>query len=150
MNALKLTVILSASLFLQGCVGVGIWSKEKTAIDNPSISDAVRLDGVMRGREGSAYTAAWLQSHWGPPKGVRPGSATGEELWTYEFGQCWCGVIPMLVIPIPLVLPAGHEHVVFVIRDGRVIGAQRVESRRSGAGFGLIGPDGPWAGGSFK
>lgn len=149
MSTFKLISILPVLLLLQGCVGVGVWSKERTTINNPSISEAARLDGVMRGREGLDYTAPWLQSHWGAPKSISPGSAASEELWTYQFKQCWCGVIPMVVIPIPLVLPAGHEKVVFMVRDGRVISAQRVESHRSGAGFGLIGPDGSWAGASF-
>jgi len=149
MSTAKLTAILPVFLLLQGCVGVGVWSKEKTAISNPTISDTVRLDGVTSGREGSAFTAAWLQAHWGAPKRVSPGSAAGEELWTYEFGQCWCGVIPMVVIPIPLVLPTGSEKMVFLLRDGRVVSAECVDSRHGGVGFGLIGPDGPWAGGGF-
>jgi hypothetical protein len=101
MSTLKLIAILPGFLLLQGCVGVGVWSKERTTINTPSISEAARLDGVSHGREGLDYTAAWLQAHWGAPKSTGPGSAAAEELWTYEFNQCWCGVIPMVVIPIP-------------------------------------------------
>ena len=153
MNAFKLIPVL-ACLLGNGCVGVGGWvcRTETAAFYQPYISDVAGLSGVRdqpwRGDTNTVtYSAEWLRSHWGEPKSITSGLPS-EEVWTYKFGTCWSGVIPMLVIPIPLVLPLNSEKIMFQIRDGQVVRARRQTSARSGggAGFGL-GPEGPWAGG---
>lgn len=140
-----------------GCVGVGVWSTEKASFYEPRIYETAGMDGVReqpyRGTTDTiTYSSQWLQSHWGEPKSVRrTSSVPTEELWTYKFGTCWCGLVPMVVIPIPLVLPVKSEEIVFQIRNGQVVRARRVISVRSGVGAGFFGPEGPWAaaGGSW-
>ena len=78
---------------------------------------------------------------------VAPASPESE-LWSYEFGPVWYGVIPCVVIPIPLALPLGRERVVFHVRDGEVVSADVTKSDLvGGVCASLVGPDGrPWAG----
>ncbi len=147
---LKLLPVLTACVLLQGCVGIGWWTRDSTSINKPFISDRADLEGVGKSHNTFEYTGPWLHSHWGSPTSIRPASGlAGGEVWSYEFKRCWCGLIPMAIVPIPLVLPAGHEKVVFLVREGRVVNAKRVQCRHGGFGIGLVGPEGPWAGGGF-
>jgi hypothetical protein len=150
---LKPVFVLVMCLLCQGCVGVASMSSTRTAISNPVLSDAASLNGLSQvaatnTRSNSDYTAQWLEAHWGKPSTLRPESGGGGgELWTYKFGNAWRGVVPMLIIPIPLILPTGSEKITLVVRHGRVVSADQFGSRFSGAGAGLLGPDGrPWAG----
>ena len=142
MSPFRFIPVLAVCLLLQGCVGVLVGSRDTTTIPNPSISKAAYLGAVARGGGSAEYTAEWLRSNWGAPASIKAASEGTGELWTYDFKrQCWCGVMPMVIIPIPLMVPTGTEKVVFLLRDDRVVNAKRVEWRTSGVGGGL-GPDG--------
>jgi hypothetical protein len=146
MNKSKLISLLSGCLFLQGCVGVVVCSRETKTVENPTIMETPWVDGVMNGRSSTEYTTGWLKANWGTPANVKVGSAGAEEVWTYTFKrQCWCGVVPMVVIPIPLVVPTGAEKVVFKVREGRVVSAQTVQRHTGGAVTGLLSTEGPFA-----
>lgn len=146
--------ILGVCLLIQGCVGVAALNATKEEISNPVINDVASLNAVSAGtahnvRTNLDYTAQWLEAHWGNPNTITPESgAGGGEIGTYKFGSSWRGVIPMLIVPIPLVLPTGSDRIVLVMRESRAVSAERVGSRFSGAGAGLLGPDGfgAWAG----
>ena len=55
-----------------------------------------------------------------------------DEIWTYKFGSIWEGVVPIVIVPIPLVLPVGREKVCFALRDGRVVSANVTEAHMVG------------------
>lgn len=138
--------VLAVSLLSQGCVGVFVGGRDTTTIKNPSVIAVAGVDGVKEGSSSAEYTAAWLKSNWGSPASVKAVSGGAEERWTYDFEQqCWCGVMPMLIIPVPLMVPTGHEKVVFLLKDGRVVSAKRVKQYRAMAIAGLFSPEGPFA-----
>jgi hypothetical protein len=149
--AAKLVPILVVCLFGQGCVGVCVAHIETETYKNPAIGyeptvnlwewDCVRSKGSLE----DPLTAAWLQEYWGKPASVRPATKeTQGELWTYKFGLVGGGVIPLLIVPVPLVLPLAREKVVFLVRDGHVVSAEVKALHLSIMGFGF-GPDGKWA-----
>ena len=152
MRTFRLVAVLVACLLSQGCVGVLVCSKASTTIKRPFINPTgPDVECVSEGFGGNEYTGSWLKSNWGTPKSVKAVSGSNEELWTYQFKrQCWCGVIPMVIIPIPLVVPTGTEKAVFLLRDGRVVSAKRAKWWRGGAMAGLVGPEGPFAGAGFS
>lgn len=143
MKTLKFISVLALSLLLQGCVGIIVGGRDTTTIKSPSINPIVALEGVGQGSHGTEHTSEWLKSNWGSPASVKTVPGSGAERWTYDFtGHCWVGVMPVVIIPIPLMVPMGREKVVFQIEDGRVISAKCVKWYRAGvlAGQGLEGP----------
>lgn len=66
------------------------------------------------------YTSAWLQTHWGSPNRICRSPSCVDEVWTYRFGPIWKGIMPWLIVPIPLRLPVGENKVCFTLRDGQV------------------------------
>jgi hypothetical protein len=73
----------------------------------------------------AVYTSAWLKSHWGSPNHIRyvgfGSDADADEVWTYRLGPIWEGIMPWLIVPVPLVLPVGEKKVCFTLRHGQVV-----------------------------
>ncbi len=146
MNRFSLIPLLSACLLLQGCVGVAVCSRDTKTLKNPVIMETPHVASVMEGVGATEYTTVWLKDHWGTPTRVQAASAGIEEVWTYNLKrQCWCGVVPMLIIPSPLVVPTGAENVAFKVCDGRVLSAETVQRSSGGAAVGLLSAEGPFA-----
>jgi hypothetical protein len=149
------TAILFAMLcpFLQGCVGVVVPRPRTETIDNPRISFYVHEPyGVTRRTSSEAtnavvYTSEWLQTSWGTPNSIRRLAGTPDEVWTYRSGPIWEGVVPFVIIPVPLVLPITKKKVRFSLRDGHVVSATVTDSFAVGGTFGFI-PN-PEGGGTF-
>ena len=134
-SGVKLIPILTACLLAQGCVGVLVGRRSTETFKQPSIAEkpaTYAIGDATSWRE--AATSDWLRDHWGKPASIRPGPPeTQGELWTYKFGPVWDGVVPCLIVPIPLVLPLGREKVVFLVREGEVVSADVLT-------FGFSGP----------
>ncbi len=47
--------------------------------------------------------------YWGEPDSKSQSDAGGDEEWTYRGGVAWRGVAIWVVIPIPLMVPVGHN-----------------------------------------
>lgn len=139
--------LASLVVFSTGCVGVMVSHTERQTYNCPSIRDKPAADAVFTPdgmTNGFNLTAHELRKCWGEPQeiGPRPHDPKGE-VWTYRFGRFWCGVIPCVVIPIPLVAPLAREQVQFVVSDGWVIQAEAIKRDVSGAGYAFVSPDGP-------
>jgi hypothetical protein len=163
---LRLMPILVVFLFGQGCVGVFTFGKHVQTINTPSVIDHAappsagslyserkpvqEVTAVTYGADiirSSNPTASWLREKWGDPKSIKHvATQPPQEIWTYTFGWTWGGVIPCLIVPIPLVVPTGKEKVVFVLQNGRVVSAEVTEATDHYSGFFPISPEGPyWA-----
>jgi len=81
------------------------------------------------------YTPVWLQTHWGSPNHIYRSSSGGDEIWTYHFGRIWEGVMPMLILSIPLELPVGRKTVSFTLHDGRVVSVSSTQPSDVGWGW---------------
>lgn len=135
---------------MQGCVGAGVLKSRTEAVRDPVVPDTACPSLYPRimaeGTNTVVYTSDWLESHWGKPSSVgHVGAAGSEEIWTYKFSPIWQGVMPVVLVPIPIALPLGREKVAFVLRDGCVVSATQSRHQTVGGavGFGL----GPCGGG---
>lgn len=127
---------------LQGCVGFVTATQHTEVINEPVIASQPSYDNPAETREQArkrmaiadptlatnrvdwvVYTPAWLRTHWGKPKSIghAPPGADADEVWTYHFGPIWEGIMPCLIVPIPLELPVGQKKIGFVLRDGHVV-----------------------------
>ena len=151
MRAAILLVMLCPCL--QGCVGFVVPKPHSETIDNPKISFYVHEPyGVTKrtsseATNGLAYTSEWLQKSWGTPYSIRPATGTSDEVWTYRSGPIWVGVVPFVIIPVPLILPVAKEKVRFSLHDGHVVSAIVTEGWAVGGTYGFI-PN-PEGGGAF-
>ena len=113
-------------LLLQGCVGGGII---KSTTGQYSWYDAhSKIDPVV-------YTSNWLTERYGKPASV---STNGlKQVWTYQTGWIWAGVMPVIVVPIPLAVPVGKEKTIFVLRDDRIVSATQSAQQTVGGAVGF-------------
>jgi hypothetical protein len=145
----KLIAIVALSLLLQGCVGVMFPGARTDALKSSTVGEKRSLGAVHAANPETQLTAVSLRERWGEPASIAPGASSSDgELWTYTFGPVWYGIIPCVVLPIPLALPLGKEKAIFHVRDGDVISADLVKCDLvGGVCASLVGPDGrPWAG----
>lgn len=108
------------SLLLSGCVGV-------ITMHNPEKSytgSNVKLGG--RGWCCSGYksvsTKAEVKSAWGEPD--KKWTEAGVERWLYkQSSMSWVAIIPVLVIPIPIGVPTGHNATTLSFLDEKISSA---------------------------
>jgi hypothetical protein len=142
----KLISALTLCLLSQGCVGVAIVKTRTATYQNPRVSNEAGIYGLGQPDTSQTnsipYTTTWLEEHWGKPKSIRHVGAGGlDEVWVYKFDPLWIGVVPIVLVPIPLLLPTEREQVQFVLRDGQVISGKVRESHSVGGAFGYsVGP----------
>lgn len=132
--------------FLTGCVGVVVSHPQHNTYDFPSIYAQPSVDSVYVSSSSTniPITAERLRELWGAPQKIAPDPQNpGTEIWTYKFGRFWCGIVPCVVVPLPLVGPFVTKQAGFVIKEGQVIRADVTRGDTSGGVFALIGPDGP-------
>ena len=152
----KLILFSLPCLLIQGCVGVGVMKTQTNVIQSPGISllsntpgvdDVVKRDSLWATNSG-VNTIEELKMYWGKPNKVTQISGGSDEIWTYKFKSIWEGVIPFVIIPIPLVLPVGTEKVCLTLRDGHIVSASGTKSCMAGGTYGVIlSPEG---GGRFR
>jgi len=128
----KLVPFAVLCTLLQGCVGFLTLKSNTKEINAPVVYADRGIANPIRTRnsedknsimETTECTTNWLQTHWGSPNSVSHVSVGSDEIWTYRIRAIWEGVVPCVVIPIPLALPVGSEKVRFTLRDGRVVNA---------------------------
>ena len=148
----KVVPYVALYLLTQGCVGVGALKTRTETVRDPVVPDsagpALYSRDMSKTTNAVLYTSAWLEAHWGKPATVAPvGAGDLDEIWTYRFRPIWEGIMPIVVIPIPIALPVGREKVRFVLRDGRVINATQSRRQTVGGAVGFgFGPCGAAAG----
>jgi hypothetical protein len=140
MKALVLLAMLCP--LLQGCVGGVVLKSRTEVINNPVIpfySEIPQPTNQTNSPEVTnvvLYTPELLRKYWDKPDLVTHGAGS-EEIWTYKSGLIWKGVIPFVIIPIPLILPLEKEKVCLTLRNGHVVGASTTRSHVAGATYGI-------------
>jgi uncharacterized protein YceK len=111
---------LVLSVLLSGCVGV-------ITMHNPEKS--YNANDVKLGNRGwccSAYqpisTKSEVLAIWGEPD--KKWSEAGTEKWLYKQSSLsWAAVIPVIILPIPLGVPTGHNTTTLSFRAEKIVSA---------------------------
>jgi hypothetical protein len=146
---LRMLVLTLASI-APGCLFItGVGEREGNA-ENPYFGRRFKDEKVVSdARLQEPLASSKLFAEWGEPDD-REVQADGSERWRYNGFLRGAGVFAfVLVLPIPLVIPTGLEHVDFTIRDGKVVHAHSsANSFRWGWGCGIsfVHGGGPFAG----
>jgi len=145
---LRVVPLLILCVLASGCVGFNVTTTKTQSFEHPELGDrayphALRSTAAW-GSNAPTYTSAWLESHWGRPKAIRPAAAPESgEVWIYSFDLNWNGAILFVLLPIPLEVPVGRERVELLVRDGRVVsGKQRFMHTTGGVLGEWVGPCG--------
>jgi hypothetical protein len=148
---LGLSFAVVAALTLSGCVGLLVNTPEECPSETPypgvhdlnlfkadgrnlprPVAGVFNKLGMLLSVPNTA-TKAEFAKEWGEPDKIINRSAT-EETWIYE-KHIWCGVCPVFLLPLPLVLPVcdGFDKVEF--KDDV---AMRLHTRRNTVGGFII------------
>lgn len=115
--------VAACSVFIQGCtmLGVAAIGNRSSSIATPNVSNEKKC--IERSIGGvSPITSEELLAHWGKPDNSYK-DGFGQEIWRYEFGLRWNGLVIGLIIPIPLVIPVGHDYIEFDMENNHVMSA---------------------------
>jgi hypothetical protein len=130
-------LLLAALASLPACLGGSAYWHDRTHFDRPGLADRdhqsfVTTDAPVPLRS-EELLAAWGEPH------ERELRDDGSERWTYVSNvRTMAGCLAILIIlPLPLLLPTGHEKATFTVRDGVVQEADLVVQDDS---TGIVGP----------
>jgi hypothetical protein len=128
---------------LPGCLGGTAYWRNHVHFEAPRLAPEV-VGTVVTNDAATPLDARALVEAWGAPdeKTVLTDRA---ERWVYVSDtHTWTGIMPVIVIlPIPLMLPIGHESASFTLRDGIVTGVDLVTEHEATALVGLVVTGGP-------
>lgn len=119
------------SLTLSGCLGLAVSSPDECENETPytGVHDIFGHSKTKQALTPKASTKADFLKEWGEPDKIIPAD-DNEEILIYE-RNLWCGVIPIVIIPIPLVLPVcdGFDRIYFMGNE-----AKRLHTRHTSTG----------------
>lgn len=127
-------LFLALLLGLSGCFGSAIVFSETTVIADPVISQKkghIWIKTEMP-RE-RAILASELLDYWGEPDEIVKNH--GDETWIYQFGLRWNGLGVAFIIPIPLIVPVGHEGLFFSINGDKQIVSVTIKGQEDNGFF---------------
>lgn len=123
---LRWLIALLSPALLTGCVvGISVLGVSQGEVRHPWRGESWDVTRVYSSEPFSepAPSAQLLHAR-GEPDARRILPDDTEE-WIYRDGFLWRGVILHLVIlPLPLMVPVGREHVTFIVDDGLIVGAR--------------------------
>ena len=99
--------ILSIFTFFTGCVGGGIVYSKKTTYENFSIwaSSSKEFKYIDTSTELKNPNKSDFIKVWGEPNKIKYEKET--TIWIYKTDTSWAGIVPMIGIGIPLIIPTG-------------------------------------------
>ncbi|MBK8276542.1 MAG: hypothetical protein IPK92_12115 [Nitrospira sp.] len=126
-SAFKLLSIAFLAIFLHGCIGIGFsWHGDRTTPTEPvpNLPNKKRLVAY----QGKSLSAHYVLSQWGEPD-HRGKIDSSSETWEYRGNNLrWHGLYLLILLPLPLIIPFGHDYVTIVIQDGQVRSAAQTAS----------------------
>lgn len=143
-------IIIACCLALSGCgIGASIIGTVHSSIEEPVFGmKKGRLTSAAGRQEHRKIRKESLIEYWGRPDSVKTLPGRGEVL-TYTFGYRWNGIgLWLLLLPVPLVVPVGHDSIDITILDGYAARADTSEEDHVFGGFcgitplGVFGPPG--------
>ncbi len=133
-------------LMLQGCIFVGgaVVGTVHSTVDDPVLSKTKgQLKRAPRDLTKTSYLTTIsrdvVRKYWGAPDEIHVISK-GIEKWEYDLGLRWNGIILIPLVPIPLFIPVGYEHVDLTFENHILTSADMYTERfLGGAGCGASG-----------
>jgi len=127
---LVVSTVKNKDLNIEG-VGIPDFQKEKSVKANEQIRQHLRGYLVKGFHVGEKVSKDSALEHWGKADRIIKNGDIEE--WQYlGNGHIWVGIIPMIVIPIPLVVPIGHNQTLLTFRENELIKITTKDSHLKG------------------
>ena len=128
--SLALGVPLIFSL-LTGCIGGGVVHSKKEELDHFRLG---QKGYILPTKNIDNPTESVVAEKWGEPDLKR--NERDFTVWRYKTGVRFTGVVPMVGIGVPLLVPTGSDHVDIYMKKGRALKASRFYTGWSGGYYG--------------
>jgi len=120
---------------VSGCAGVGVlYPHDWYDINNPAIGSTP--GHYFSNNTNRAFTCDQVRAWWGAPDDSVV--AGDNEILVYKSGLVFAGVMPFVVVPVPLALPVGQKKISVECVQGRVVRAYKLGTTISAAYCGVI------------
>jgi hypothetical protein len=106
-----------------GCVGVVVTGDSGAAVNGPNISKEKGYIGHTPLAPDTYVTETELLQYWGTPDEVKFNDKGQKQLLYKRNAFRWNGITLMVIIPIPLIIPVGHDFLLFTVENGNVASA---------------------------
>ena len=134
------TIILGMlACLLSGCAGFVAWGPGTIRYESPDYGITNWSHGLVQQAghgDGRPLDRQRVIRSWGEPES-KARNPDGSETWVYPDEWRWLGVIPVVVIPLPIVVPVGEARWELRIKDGVVISAEHKTTKGIGGYCGL-------------
>jgi hypothetical protein len=131
---LSMKVILACfvAIFLTACVGGGPVVTKTSISKVPAQprqfepfcpSNTIAVMSGCESKQVGAPTSEDFRRAWGEPKSIE--QITSQTRWTYNIDVAWRGLVVFAVIPIPLMLPVGHNELFLSFENDRLVEIKR-------------------------
>ena len=122
-------------MLVSGCAGVGVlYPGEWYDINKPAIGST--SGHYYKNQNNKEFTCEQVEKLWGQPDVVTVEG--GKTVLVYKNGLVFAGVMPFVVIPIPLALPVGQKNTTIECENGVVVRAYKTGTTISAAYCGMI------------
>lgn len=117
---IRLIVSAVVLFLLSGCAGVSVTGDKSAVVKNPNISQEKGYIGYTPLAEDIYITETELLKYWGNPDEVTYDD-NGKKLLLYKRNEYrWNGITLMVIIPIPLLIPVGHDYLSFTVEKDNI------------------------------
>jgi len=106
-----------------GCVGVSVTGDRSAEVKNPNISKNKGYIGHDPLDSHNRVTETELLKYWGHPDIVKYNDRGQKQLLYSRDEFRWNGITLMAIVPIPLIVPVGHDYLLFTVDKGNISSA---------------------------
>jgi len=124
--------------FLHGCVGMGFVYGKEHECANPTLMEKAAIS--CDPSKAALVTKQALMQKWGEPDGKQVNGTT--ERWTYKIDTGYIGIVPMIGIGIPLILPLRNNKIILTLESENLTKATTIQTDWSGYMCGLLNGNG--------
>lgn len=126
---------LAGSLLLPACIGGGAVLRERLdGTESCPAPQPGQLEYCAVGRENS-ITKEDVLALWGQPDGR--GSSKGQDYLVYDRDLSWQGLVVFVIVPVPLLLPWGHDKTILYFDGDRLSHTARESTQLHAAACGI-------------
>ena len=123
---------------MTSCVGGGVVHSKKDVYSSFRIMMVPDMKEILDGKGAKNPSSSAIRKQWGEPSRIR--STRKDAIWTYNKTPRFTGVVPMVGVGIPLIVPTGMDGIDIFFSKGSDI-PYKAEERTTTWSGGYYGPE---------
>jgi len=131
----KKLFIFGVILYISGCAGFGtLYPIDTNKTVKPKIGN--KLGSIYTSKDNIHSTCSQVLKLWGKPDNIT--IKGNSKTLTYKYGVIFIGIMPIIIIPIPLALPVGQKKTFIECENDKVTHAYKTYTGMSAAYCGIL------------